>query len=434
MDESEPSRGQRGITLGRAVRIKTLPGLIIAPFPERRIIHWLPHDGATSEAYSILVSSEVLLQTSHHVAQSLQRELGGFLLGNRYRCPNTGREYVIIDQYVAAEYTEGTAVSLTFTHEAWAHAEDKLTGKFYGKEMLGWYHSHPDMRVFLSDHDLIVHRERFPDPWTVALVLEPGKHLGGFFTWSDGKIDPNRYCDFYELLDDGRRESVMAWNNYEGVDPVAGGSPVIRTVNTASDEVINVEGRPVFPASLDHQSPSQEWLRGKAKWYGLGAIIFIVLLVLFWPRDRQSQPSGEQLAQVNPSASPGNGTGSAQASATQTLEVKLTDDARRIENRIQREEQERIERENRLKREAEEKRKQQAAEQLEKDKKRRAELESQQAELIIQMNDLAAAMTLLEPKSPEYKEKKTTFGSLRVRKIRTERDLRRVNRRIPKGQ
>src|SRR5688500_6281891 len=103
MSESQPPYRRR-IRLGNAVPISSLPEILEAPFPERRTIHWLPPDHMTTESFSIVITPDVLLQTSRHVAGDLEHERGGFLLGNRYRCPNTGREYIIIDQYVEADY------------------------------------------------------------------------------------------------------------------------------------------------------------------------------------------------------------------------------------------------------------------------------------------------------------------------------------------
>src|SRR5690349_21802108 len=146
-----------------------------APFPYERTLQWSPiaswedtevetevamtdeDDPANSTPESIealengntkvVVSQEVLIKVNEHVSQTLERELGGFLLGNRYRCTLTGCDYVIIDQYSPARFTESSEVRLAFTHEAWAQISDELSGKFLGKLLIGWYHSHPYLDV-----------------------------------------------------------------------------------------------------------------------------------------------------------------------------------------------------------------------------------------------------------------------------------------------
>ena len=263
-----------------------VPLIIEAPFPYERTLHWHPASGpavtplpaekkvesdaadqpdgelplsppdngeavakqpATDLGYTaVVVSQEVLLKVNEHVSQSLDCELGGFLLGNRYRCPNSARDFVIIDQFSQAKFTESSEVNLAFTHEAWAQLADELSGKFLGKLLIGWYHSHPRMDVFLSSHDMEIQTERFPEPWMVALVLEPEKHRGGFFCSRDGRVKPNSPVDFFELLERNSRDSVLAWENYSAVDPATSAAPVMSATNTAtpaltsSPELINV--------------------------------------------------------------------------------------------------------------------------------------------------------------------------------------------------
>jgi proteasome lid subunit RPN8/RPN11 len=268
--------GSRRVT-EEAFGLSGIPWLIEAPFPTERTLHWNPCAAAEdfdtvdlavvngeenpepdasvlsetpvkhspdevptpppieiSGQTSVVVSQEVLLKVNEHVSQSLERELGGFLLGNRYRCPNTLRDYVIIDQYSQAKFTESTEINLAFTHEAWAQLADELSGKFLGKLLIGWYHSHPRMDVFLSSHDMEIQTERFGEPWMVALVLEPEKHRGGFFCARDGRVKPNSPVDFFELLERNSRDSVMAWKNYAAVDRSTSSAPVLSATNTAS--------------------------------------------------------------------------------------------------------------------------------------------------------------------------------------------------------
>ncbi|HKR21631.1 MAG TPA: hypothetical protein VJS17_03510, partial [Pyrinomonadaceae bacterium] len=208
-----------------AAPLTGLPLIIEAPFPYERTLQWLPagswqeqdevvdtektltgndevapvaeSDGESNEQpdqvlvnggnTNVVVSQEVLIKVNEHVSQTLEREIGGFLLGNRYRCPNSHCDYVIIDQYSPAKFTESNEVRLAFTHEAWAQISDELSGKFLGKLLIGWYHSHPRLDVFLSSHDMEIQTERFSEPWNVALVLEPEKHHGGFFCARDGR-------------------------------------------------------------------------------------------------------------------------------------------------------------------------------------------------------------------------------------------------------
>lgn len=243
MSEAQPVQ-RKGITLGTKRRMSPEDfaaekmRVIEDNFPKHRTLHLKPNEGVPrgSNRVEIVVTEEVLLATAHHVAQDTSKESGGFLLGNRYECPNTNRQYIVIDQFMKAEYTEGTQVSLTFTTESWAQLTDRLDGKYRGKQHIGWYHSHPGMGIFLSNYDLDIHKNRFANEWDVALVLDPVRHEGGFFGWVEGNVNPREKLDFYELLDDDTRETVVAWTNYTAEDPKTGAAVGVRAVNTQNSD------------------------------------------------------------------------------------------------------------------------------------------------------------------------------------------------------
>ncbi|HST22779.1 MAG TPA: Mov34/MPN/PAD-1 family protein [Blastocatellia bacterium] len=165
----------------------------------------------------ILIAQEILVAVNNHVSQSVKTEMGGFLLGNRYWDPSTKGEFIIIDQYVEAEPTQATAVSFNFTDAAWMQVSEDLSGKFNGKALVGWYHSHPRLGVFLSESDLQVHKERFKEPWMVALVIDPVNQRGGFFGWREDTIDSRHPVEFYEYLSGKMvetKQSGLPWVNY----------------------------------------------------------------------------------------------------------------------------------------------------------------------------------------------------------------------------
>ena len=323
-----------------------IPLLIEAPFPQERTLHWWPvvqwnEEDVVSEISlddpqvednsnnnlaapfvsgdgntAVVVSQEVLIKVNEHVGQTLDRELGGFLLGNRYRCPTTSCDYVIIDQYSPAKYIESSEVRLNFTHEAWAQLSDELSGKFLGKLLIGWYHSHPRMDVFLSSHDMEIQTERFPQPWTVALVLEPEKHLGGFFCARDGHVNPNSPVDFFELLERNSRESVIAWENYKTLDPATSSTPILSATNTATASA----ELPVIVAEASEEGLPRTPTRKKRRGRWFAAVVVVLLLAaavvgvinrkrirtwlqnrnIAWPAASSPQPTPEQQPEPTP--------------------------------------------------------------------------------------------------------------------------------------
>jgi proteasome lid subunit RPN8/RPN11 len=278
-----------------------IPLLIEAPFPHERTLHWWPlarwneedvvsevslddalvHEDEKSLApfvsaggnTAVVVSQEVLIKVNEHVGQTLDRELGGFLLGNRYRCPTTGCDYVIVDQYSPAKFTESSEVRLNFTHEAWAQLSDELSGKFLGKLLIGWYHSHPRLDVFLSSHDMEIQTERFPEPWTVALVLEPEKHLGGFFCAREGRVNPNAPVDFFELLERNSKKSVIAWGNHKAFDPSMNSTLVLSPTNTEGTSAPELPE--ISEAKISERVPVRKKRKGKR--FFAAAVVLILM-------------------------------------------------------------------------------------------------------------------------------------------------------------
>jgi len=226
MDEYRDTEA-RGIRLGRMMAAPDAAAQVRdTPFPTPRLLRWLPRGYSPEPApVAMLMSQEVLTEINAYVSQSLDKEMGGFLLGNRYRDPDSNKEFVIIDQHVDAAYAEGTAVSLAFTADAWMDLKENLSGRFSGKALVGWYHSHPKLGVFLSDSDLGIHEERFREPWMTAVVIDPYSHTGGFFCWRGGKLNLNEPVEFYEYLSTdsiSTKESACEWNNYACYDDASG--------------------------------------------------------------------------------------------------------------------------------------------------------------------------------------------------------------------
>jgi hypothetical protein len=99
---------------------------------------------------------------------------------------------------------------------------DEIEKNHSGKRIVGWYHTHPRMGIFLSHYDTWLHHNFFPEPWQVALVVEPHKSLAGFFIRrDDDALDPTRYFGFYELNGNMGR-SMVEWQNLQVLEIVKG--------------------------------------------------------------------------------------------------------------------------------------------------------------------------------------------------------------------
>jgi len=105
-----------------------------------------------------------------HVFSCPSTEVGGLLAGSVHE--ESGSYFVSVSEALPAHHTEAAATHLTFTGDTWLgliHHRRALAGSM----IVGWYHSHPGVGVFLSPLDSFVHRSFFGDtPWYLALVMD----------------------------------------------------------------------------------------------------------------------------------------------------------------------------------------------------------------------------------------------------------------------
>lgn len=259
------------------------PNIHSEPFPQR-LLHWKPGGKAEppSAASSIIVTQEVLESVNRHVSQDLKRELGGFLLGNRYICPNSKRHYIRIDVCTEARFASGTSVSMEMVNETFLHLIEELSGKHRGKEVLGWYHSHPKNDVFLSPDDIRVHEDRFKQDWAVALVVNPNQNIGAFFRRHEGVLESDSTTDFYELLGIGTPTTTtcVPWVNQVCYDPRAG-RRISPRLAPKENQSVSTDGPAAQPPTPPPRPSSVWWLslpQAKVAAGILGALMFGVIL------------------------------------------------------------------------------------------------------------------------------------------------------------
>ena len=135
-----------------------------------------------------------------HAASDLDNEVGGILVGKWCQDTGNGSRFLVIEKVLPARFTRQSSIHLTFTQDSIVHYHGIIEKRYAGKQIVGWYHTHPRMGVFLSRYDTWLHDNFFAEPWQVALVVEPYASLGGFFIRQNGGVlDPSRYFGFYEM-------------------------------------------------------------------------------------------------------------------------------------------------------------------------------------------------------------------------------------------
>lgn len=166
-----------------------------------------------SAGTEVFITPKTFLQVNDHCKSDLNNEVGGWLLGNWCWDAEYRKQFVVIDQSLIAPHTEQSATHLTFTQDSQVAMLELLEEFHPNKIVVGWYHTHPRMSIFMSSYDLWLHKHFFPQPWQVAMVVEPHSHTGGVFIRDNNMdLNPSQYYGFNELIR-SEKESIVNWNN-----------------------------------------------------------------------------------------------------------------------------------------------------------------------------------------------------------------------------
>jgi proteasome lid subunit RPN8/RPN11 len=135
----------------------------------------------------VLVSDAVMAEIFWQLKSKGDVEMGGVLVGNAFVDSDTLLHAVAVRRGLLGDNGEGTPVSFKFTSDSWKSINSKLLGlPAEERNIVGWYHSHPGLGVFLSARDRFTQRSFFANPWQIALVVDPNRNTFGFFYGREG--------------------------------------------------------------------------------------------------------------------------------------------------------------------------------------------------------------------------------------------------------
>lgn len=210
---------------------------VIAP-PLARAIAWRPatHGGLAGLAAemphdAIFVTQAALREVSRHIWTNPEQDALGFLLGDRFASPGSGRHFVVVTSTTRHSYLLAEDGTEQIPEDAWHAAH--LEARRRQLVVVGWFRSAPFLGDRPSGGDVLAHRRFFTEPWHIGLVSAPRaeRPVGGVYR-PIGEIG-GAFLPFYEipdddsLLPDGGKRTVVAWENY--IPDV----PPVRTVNVA---------------------------------------------------------------------------------------------------------------------------------------------------------------------------------------------------------
>ena len=168
---------------------------------------WLHHGQIPGDGQPVvLLHQTALAQIVAHSRSNLDCELGGALLGQAYRY----KSGVVVEVKAAlpASSSDHGPVHFTFSADSWSKLHRDRSAHYPNLDIVGWFHTHPDLGVFYSSDDVVVHSAAFTQPWHVGLVVDPVREEAAFFGWVNGALAP--LAGFYELAE-RQPETQVQW-------------------------------------------------------------------------------------------------------------------------------------------------------------------------------------------------------------------------------
>lgn len=135
--------------------------------------------------FRLFFQPEVHAEILAHAGEDTSFEICGILVG-RWESDSNG-PYAVVSNRIRCDNASSKLAEVTFTHESWAQINQEMDTKYSDLRIIGWYHSHPDFGIFLSDRDVFIQENFFSGAGQVAFVVDPVRKTEGVFEWRDAK-------------------------------------------------------------------------------------------------------------------------------------------------------------------------------------------------------------------------------------------------------
>jgi proteasome lid subunit RPN8/RPN11 len=183
-----------------------------------------PSDGA--QDFRVSFAPDVHAEIWRHAGEDVSVEICGVLVGEWER--DADGPFVVIRHSIRAAAAASKFAEVTFTHDSWAQINEVMDSKYSDLKIVGWYHTHPDFGIFLSDRDVFIQQSFFSEPGQVAHVVDPIRKTEGVFLWRDGKptLAPHYWVGSAILAERERESSREDAGPDSGALPAPSASPI----------------------------------------------------------------------------------------------------------------------------------------------------------------------------------------------------------------
>lgn len=121
-------------------------------------------------AEALVIDDDTMASVVAYLRKDSTRERGGFLLG---RLATDARPVTRIDEAIPCPDAPSSPCSLTFRADEWQLVHTHPAVASGESEIVGWFHSHPDMPVAMSSRDRFIQQHFFSHPGQIAWIIDP---------------------------------------------------------------------------------------------------------------------------------------------------------------------------------------------------------------------------------------------------------------------
>ncbi|HYE17093.1 MAG TPA: Mov34/MPN/PAD-1 family protein, partial [Tepidisphaeraceae bacterium] len=150
-----------------------------------------PNTPGRLDRFQVLVRQSVLNQIHRHGLAAQDIKICGVLVGDVYH--DARGPYAYVEYAIEGNHATGRSTQVTFTADTWTHIQTIMERDHGNRRILGWYHTHPGFGIFLSEMDVFICTNFFPEPWQIALVYDPKAAEEGIFVWRNDRPEPDPF-------------------------------------------------------------------------------------------------------------------------------------------------------------------------------------------------------------------------------------------------
>lgn len=207
---------------------------------------------ANSASVPVVIRRQALEAIYAHGRENREIEICGVLVGGGHVAQQLdgGRPFLYVVGAIRGEHAGSQVAQVTFTAETWQHIHTTMDRDWPDERIIGWYHTHPNFGIFLSEMDLFIHTSFFGAADQLAFVYDAIREEEGLFVWRNGASERTAF-----LIEPDKISSPV-------VAGAEAGEPGIRYLEKAPD------------ADVARLVREVEALR---KWYRLSLLLILAL-------------------------------------------------------------------------------------------------------------------------------------------------------------